>query len=190
MFGKKGDHYSKFVEEVTSGLGGNAQNDMKKVLESDEARTFYQGLKEARVSDRIAENYMKRGVRHLVEKGHININNYMEDMAEEMRGVSAFGQAIDFMGHRRYLSKRQEEELKKIAKLALEEHVEGVQRGLGALLKKAAVILLLIGGVYYIFKSIPSITGGVIGSSASGNIIFGSVLFLFALAISHFYIKE
>ena len=69
---------------------------------------------------------------------------------------------------------------------ALKVHEESARSGL---LKKAAVILLLIGGVYYIFKSIPNITGGVIGTAASSNILVGIVLFAFALAISHFYIK-
>ncbi|MEK6934527.1 MAG: hypothetical protein AABW46_01485 [Nanoarchaeota archaeon] len=56
---------------------------------------------------------------------------------------------------------------------------------------KALNLLLLLGGVYYIFKGFSSgVTGAVVGAENSNNIVLGVVLFLIALAVSHFFMKE
>jgi|SRR3989344_2432666 len=193
----KEDDYSKFEEELKKELRGD-QAQISSVLDSPQIKGVYGALKDGRVPERVVKTVMLDGLKDLAETGSISPHKYTAIIARELAQLGNAEEALDYLHKRKHITDKEYERYTGIAKKATEEQVEGMKRGLEKIvhlhhadrLKKAVVILLLVGGVYYIFKSIPSITGGVIGSSASGNIIFGSVLFLFALAISHFYIKE
>jgi len=57
-----------------------------------------------------------------------------------------------------------------------------------SVLKKALVLASLISGIFFIIRGLvnPSVTGAIVGGNASNpEIVFGVVLFLLALTISH-----
>ncbi|MBI2499158.1 hypothetical protein HYV88_02860 [Candidatus Woesearchaeota archaeon] len=189
---KEDDYLSRISKNVATRLG-IPPDEVEKLFDNENLRHQLNYLHHQNVPERVAYGAVSKGMSEAMTEGKPLKSIKPEDVA---RGIYE-----TLAGDRKYRVVAQNMlqdgiiesgDLKKIIQRTEESSKSAAKTGrvLEDLLKKAAVILLLVGGVYYIFKSIPSITGGVIGSSASGNIIFGSVLFLFALAISHFYIKE
>ncbi|MEK6953267.1 MAG: hypothetical protein AABX29_09730, partial [Nanoarchaeota archaeon] len=187
---KEDDYISRISKNVATRLG-IPPDQVAKLLGDEELRHQLTYLEHQKVPERVAYNAVSKGMSEALAEGKPLKNMKPDDVARGIYETLAADRKYRVVAENMLQDGIIESgDLKKIIKRTEESSKSAAKTGhvLEELLKKAAVILLLVGGVYYIFKSIPSITGGVIGISAKGDIIFGSVLFLFALAISHFYI--
>jgi len=190
---KDGDKYIDRISKHVSGRLGVPQEQVAKLLGNEQLKQEISYLEHQHIPERIVYSTVSKGIAEAITEGKQFNGIKPEDVArgiyENLAADAQYKRVAQNMLEDGIID---EGDVKKIIKRTTESSKTAARTGrvLEDLLKKVAVILLLIGGVYYIFKSIPNITGGVIGAVASSSILFGIVLFAFALAISHFYIKE
>lgn len=192
---KDGDKYIDRISKNVSGRLGIPQDQVAKLLGNEQLKQELSYLEHQHVPERIIYGTVSKGIAEAITEGKPFNGIKPEDVA---RGIYE-----SLAADRKYRAVAQnmledgvidKGDVGKIIKRTEQSSKVAARTGrvLEDLLKKAAIILLLFGGVYYIVKSFSGITGGVIGVSgaASGNVLVGVALFSLALAITHFFIKE